>query len=237
MWLYFGQDLSSEFFVQMPHTLNYPSVQQLSRYQLPGLHIPWIPPQPCPDLGSYSVPISAFPARRLEGFLVVSPRRVRARSACTSMVSIPSKISIWHSEPEITELWLKQLIYFWWCIAKKAVLSFRPEVHWSSSFSAKCHFRGCIAPAGKWLERIKKDTHCPVPGQFSYRSQILTWSYIGNRSASEVTRAAQLVGINNEWMVWMITRTCKINFSSCIIMNWHISMVFHTLSQKWLWHL
>lgn len=163
---------------------------------------------------------------------MVSPRQLRARSAHTSIVSIPSKIGTWHSEPEITEIHVKQFIWFWWCIAKKAVLSFRPEVHWSSSSSAKCHFRGSIAPMGKWQETMKKGTHCPVPWQFSYRSQILTWSYIGKRSASEVTRAAQLVGRNNKWLVRMITRTCKMNFSSSIIMNWHILHgISHTLTE------
>lgn len=112
MWLYSGQDLSYEYFTQTPHALNYLSVQQLSRYQLPALQIPQIPTQHCLDLSCHSVPISASPARSTKGFLTVLPRQIRSHSAHTSMESILIKMSIWHSEHGITEIPVKQFMYF-----------------------------------------------------------------------------------------------------------------------------
>lgn len=140
MWLYFGQDLSSECFAQTPHVLNC----QCSRYQLPALQIP---AQPCPVHSSRCVPISAFPARRPKKFLAVSLKQVRAHSAHTSMASVPSRMSVWHSEPGITEMPVKQFTHSGWCIDKKAVLCFKPEVD-CLSLSAKHHFGNSTTP--KW---------------------------------------------------------------------------------------
>lgn len=160
----------------------YTLVQQFSWYQLPSLQIPQIPTQPCSDLTSHSVPISASPARSLKGFLTVLPRQGGAHYVHTSMSSILARwlYDMVNLESEIP---VKQFTHFGWCIAKNVVYCFRTEVP-CSSLSVKHHFGGSSTPMGKWMK--KGHTRCPIPWKFFYRSQILTWSYIGNRSAIEV---------------------------------------------------
>lgn len=85
-----------------------------------------------------------------------------------------------------SEIPVKQFMHFGWCIVKNVFYCFRTEVP-CSSLSAKHHFGGSSTPMGKWREKMKKGhIRCPIPWKVFYRSQILTWSYTGSRSAIEV---------------------------------------------------